>query len=55
MRQHCRELFEAMHERSNGRVLATEVGGAHNEDSWRERLPRLLQHVLGVAGRGGTV
>lgn len=44
--QHCRELFDALTARSNGNVLAGAVDGGHNEDSWRARLPRLLQHVL---------
>lgn len=47
IREHCRQLFETITERGNGQVLATEVAGVHNEDSWRARLPRLLQHVLG--------
>ena len=41
-------LFEVLAARGGHRVLATEVGGMHNEDSWRARLPRLLQHVLGT-------
>lgn len=47
IREHCRQLFEVLAERGGHRVSATEVGGVHNEDSWRARLPRLLQHVLG--------
>ncbi|MCA9699343.1 MAG: hypothetical protein KC431_17590, partial [Myxococcales bacterium] len=50
MREHCRQLFEALSANGNGGVLASEVGGVHHEDSWRERLPRLLQHVLGPLG-----
>lgn len=50
MREHCRQLFAALAARAdNGNVLAGEVGGIHNEDSWRERMPRLLRHVLGRA------
>ncbi len=48
IRAHCRQLFETMTTLGDGRVLAEEVAGIHNEDSWRARLPRLLQHVLGV-------
>ena len=48
IREHCRQLFEVLAARGGHRVLATEVGGMHNEDSWRARLPRLLQHVLGT-------
>lgn len=47
MREHCRQLFDALAEQGGARVLATEVDGIHNEDSWRRRLPRLLRHVLG--------
>ena len=47
IRDHCRRLFAALGERTNGSVQAGEVDGVHNEDSWRQRLPRLLQHVLG--------
>ncbi|MFO1078690.1 MAG: alpha/beta hydrolase-fold protein [Planctomycetota bacterium] len=47
IREHCRQLFDAMATRGNGNVLAGEVDGIHNEDSWRARLPRLLRHVLG--------
>lgn len=50
MREHCQRLFDALATRGNGNVLATEVGGTHHEDSWRDRLPRLLQHVLGTNG-----
>jgi len=46
IREHCQRLFGALAQRGAGRVLADEVAGVHNEDSWRERLPRLLQHVL---------
>lgn len=49
MRQYCGSLFAALGSRGNGQVLAGEVDGIHNEDSWRARLPRLLQHVLGLA------
>ncbi|MCA8949610.1 MAG: alpha/beta hydrolase [Planctomycetes bacterium] len=48
IRAHCGELFAALAERGNGGVLAGEVDGVHHEDSWRQRLPRLLQHALGV-------
>jgi len=48
IRQHCIELFEALSTRGGGRVLAADVDGVHNEDSWRMRLPRLLEHVLGT-------
>lgn len=44
--EHCRRLFSAMASRGNGNVLASVVPGVHNEDSWRARLPRLLEHVL---------
>lgn len=44
---HCRELFAALSEQADDRVMATVVAGVHNEDSWRARLPRMLQHVLG--------
>jgi enterochelin esterase-like enzyme len=47
IQEHCRQLFDALSARANGNVLATFVDGMHNEDSWRARLPRLLQHVLG--------
>ncbi|MBX3463771.1 MAG: alpha/beta hydrolase [Planctomycetes bacterium] len=47
IRDHCRQLFTVLAERGAGRVLADEVPGRHHEDSWRQRLPRLLQHVLG--------
>ncbi|MBL8752492.1 MAG: hypothetical protein JNK15_04250 [Planctomycetes bacterium] len=50
IRDHCRDLFNELRARGNGNVLAEEVAGVHHEDSWRERLPRLLQHVLGVPG-----
>ncbi|MBM4061226.1 MAG: hypothetical protein FJ265_09040 [Planctomycetes bacterium] len=46
MRDHCGRLFGALSARGNGNVSACTVDGAHNEDSWRARLPRLLQHVL---------
>lgn len=46
IQQHCRQLFEALLQRGGERVLATFVDGAHHEDSWRQRLPRLLEHVL---------
>jgi len=46
IRTHCNELFSALRTASGGRALATEVDGHHNEDSWRARLPRLLQHVF---------
>ncbi len=48
IRAHCRELFTELRARGGERALCDEVDGVHNEDSWRERLPRLLQHVLGV-------
>ncbi|HEX5053699.1 MAG TPA: alpha/beta hydrolase-fold protein [Planctomycetota bacterium] len=48
IREHCRQLFAELAERGGERVLANSVAGMHNEDSWRERLPRLLQHVLGA-------
>jgi enterochelin esterase-like enzyme len=48
MRQFCGSLFEALGSRGNGQVVAGEVDGIHNEDSWRARLPRMLQHVLGT-------
>lgn len=47
IREHCRQLFEALGGAGNGHILAEVVDGVHNEDSWRARLPRLLQHVLG--------
>ncbi|MBL8747567.1 MAG: hypothetical protein JNK78_00295 [Planctomycetes bacterium] len=47
IREHCRRLFDVLETHGDGRVLADEVPGIHNEDSWRQRLPRLLQHVLG--------
>lgn len=47
IRDHCRQLFATITSLGEGRVLAEEVAGIHNEDSWRARLPRLLQHVLG--------
>lgn len=48
IREHCRALFGALSERGGDRVLASEVEGVHDEDSWRARLPRLLAHVLGA-------
>jgi len=48
IREHCLELFEALSARGGDRVLAGDVDGVHNEDSWRARLPRLLEHVLGA-------
>jgi enterochelin esterase-like enzyme len=48
IREHCLQLFEALSARGGGRVLAADVDGVHNEDSWRARLPRLLAHVLGT-------
>lgn len=48
IRAHCLELFEALSAHGGGRVLAADVDGLHNEDSWRARLPRLLEHVLGT-------
>jgi enterochelin esterase family protein len=48
IRDHCGQLFAALAARGGGRVLAGEVSGVHNEDSWRARLPRLLQHVFGA-------
>ena len=50
IREHCLRLFAELSARGDGDVLATEVDGVHNEDSWRARLPRLLRHVLAVAG-----
>lgn len=50
IREHCRQLFATLAERGRERVLAGEVAGVHHEDSWRERLPRLLRHVLGERG-----
>jgi enterochelin esterase-like enzyme len=47
IRAHCHQLFQALAGRGGGRVFAEEVAGVHHEDSWRQRLPRLLQHVLG--------
>lgn len=47
IREHCGQLFQALSTQGNGNVLASFVDGVHNEDSWRARLPRLLQHVLG--------
>lgn len=46
IREHCLALFEALSARGGDRVLAADVDGIHNEDSWRARLPRLLEHVL---------
>ncbi len=46
MHQHCRVLFDELAHRGNGHVHASFVDGVHNEDSWRSRLPRLLEHVL---------
>ncbi len=48
IREHCQRLFAALHERAGAgaRVFASEVPGVHNEDSWRQRLPRLLQHLF---------
>lgn len=43
---HCRRLFAALSARGSSAVSATVVDGRHDEDSWRARLPRLLQHVL---------
>lgn len=48
MREHCGALFAALAHKANGNVSAAAVDGVHNEDSWRARLPRLLQHVLGT-------
>ncbi len=50
IREHCRQLFEELTARGGSRVLAREVAGMHNEDSWRARLPLLLQHVIGHHG-----
>ena len=47
IREHCNRLFDVLGTRGGDRVTASEVSGVHNEDSWRQRLPRLLQHVLG--------
>lgn len=47
MLHHCQQLFDALHGSNNGNVRASVVDGLHNEDSWRARLPGLLQHVLG--------
>lgn len=56
IREHCLRLFGALRDHAAtapgaaaaaGAVFADEVPGVHNEDSWRERLPRLLQHLLG--------
>ena len=47
IREHCHRLFGALTARGADRVMASEVSGLHNEDSWRQRVPRLLQHVLG--------
>lgn len=49
MREHCGRLFDLLASRAPERVLASEVHGVHNEDSWRARLPHLLRHVLGHA------
>ncbi|QDV08281.1 Enterochelin esterase [Planctomycetes bacterium Poly30] len=46
IRKHCRALFEVLTQRGGDRVHALDVDGAHNEDSWRARLPRMLRHVL---------
>jgi len=52
IREHCHRLFTSLraHGAPSGapgpQVFAEEVPGVHNEDSWRQRLPRLLQHVL---------
>ncbi len=51
IREHCRQLFSALLSHGGERVTAREVDGAHNEDSWRARLPALLQHVLGASPR----
>lgn len=48
IREHCAQLFTAMSDRGGDQVLAVEVPGLHNEDSWRQRLPRLLRHVIGA-------
>jgi enterochelin esterase-like enzyme len=47
IREHCRQLFDQLAARGASRVLAEVVDGIHHEDSWRARLPKLLQHVLG--------
>jgi enterochelin esterase-like enzyme len=49
MREHCGQLFGTLTANGDGGVLASFVDGAHDEDSWRARLPRLLEHVLGPA------
>lgn len=46
MRDCCGRLFDELSRCGNGNVLAGAVDGVHNEDSWRARLPRLLEHVL---------
>jgi len=52
IREHCHQLFGALSARGADRVLAGDVDGVHNEDSWRARLPRLLRHVLGASQAG---
>ncbi|MCB9876528.1 MAG: hypothetical protein H6835_02910 [Planctomycetes bacterium] len=49
IRDHCGQLFEVLKRRCGDRVLAEQIDGTHHEDSWRARLPRLLQHLLGQA------
>lgn len=46
IREHCRALFATLRALGNGHVHAADVGGVHNEDSWRSRVPALLRHVL---------
>lgn len=46
IRAHCLELFAELSARGRDGVLVADVDGVHNEDSWRARLPRLLEHVL---------
>ncbi|MEZ6014442.1 MAG: alpha/beta hydrolase-fold protein [Planctomycetota bacterium] len=46
IRDHCRALFEQLSHFGDRQIRAVEVDGSHNEDSWRARLPHLLQHVL---------
>lgn len=47
IRAHCLELFTELSDRGGDGVLVADIEGVHNEDSWRARLPRLLEHVLG--------
>lgn len=46
-KNYCSQLFAALREhQGHTQILAEVVQGQHHEDSWRERVPRLLEFLL---------